>query len=599
MILNQLVRYYEKLSNEVDAFTGKRKVPPYGYSAENISWIFVLSKTGEIVGTKPHMSVDKIPRPLPMEVPRPEKRTSGRKSNFLWDKTSYALGVTPNKDKTLAKEQPISFSKDDFNCFKEYHLGLFKDSEDISIRAFCAFLEKWDPNQFEQLDHYRDILGSNVAFQIDGSQEYLHECQAAQDKWLEVLKSQQSTDDHSICLISGKQTSVARLHPSIKGLQGGQSSGCSIVSFNKNSFTSYGKEQGENSPVSEYAAFAYTTALNYLLNRKNAHCLVVGDITTVFWAEANNTNDQGMLENIFAQSFFPTDDIQETKKVFDILEKISYGRELEECNSGIFNQTRFFVLGLAPNASRIVVRYWMDTTFGQLAKNLYDHWQDLKIEPSAWDNGKEPSVWLLMLQSAVQAKSENISPILAGEMMRAILTGANYPESLLAQLLCRIRTDRDLHRLPLRVAMIKAILQRQYRRGFFYKEIPMSLDLDNTHSAYLLGRLFAVCERIQYVSIGEVNVGVSEQYYASASTLPYSVFPRLLKLINFHLAKIRKEKVGAAVALEKQLREIVEKLPSDGLPKRLGLKEQGLFAIAYYQQREQFFKKSNDFNKAD
>jgi len=53
-----------------------------------------------------------------------------------------------------------------------------------------------------------------------------------------------------------------------------------------------------------------------------------------------------------------------------------------------------------------------------------------------------PSAWWLLIETAAQHKSENIPPLLAGELMRAILNGTRYPRSLVSAILIRIRAEQ-------------------------------------------------------------------------------------------------------------------------------------------------------------
>ena len=217
---------------------------------------------------------------------------------------------------------------------------------------------------------------------------------------------------------------------------------------------------------------------------------------------------------------------------------------------------------------------------------MAQHWQDLALEPCAWKT--PPSIWRLLLQTAVLGKSENISPVLAGEMTRAVICGTPYPLSLLSQLITRIRADGDVN--GLRVAMMKAVLERRFRKGFIEEGVPMSLNNESPNRAYLLGRLFAVLERIQYQALGELNAGIADRYYGSASAVPFSVFPRLLSGAKHHLSCLRKDKAGMAVNLDKDLGEIIAKLP-ETFPRHLSIDEQGRFAIGYYHQKQSYFAK--------
>ena len=354
MILASLARYYRRLAAEIDDM-GNPKVPPYGFSEEKIGWILVLDKEGRLKTVVPNLTADKKPQPKLMSVPRPEKRTSGIKPNFLWDKTAYALGVEANKNKAEAKEKPFTPSEKTFDAFKQYHLDLLQNSDDEGLQALCRFLQNWQPAHFTAENLPTEMLDANIVFSLEKPTALIHKREAAQSLWAGCLKSDEALE--GLCLISGDTAPIARLHPAIKGVFGGQSSGGSIISFNKEAFVSFGKEQGANAPVSEQSAFAYTTALNYLLRRENNHCLTIGDASTVFWAEADDSATAQAAEGFFAQVFTPPDDEQEIAKVFNLLEQIGKGRPLQEIAPELSANTRFYILGLAPNAARISVQF--------------------------------------------------------------------------------------------------------------------------------------------------------------------------------------------------------------------------------------------------
>ncbi|TNH07689.1 type I-C CRISPR-associated protein Cas8c/Csd1 [Testudinibacter sp. TR-2022] len=608
MILTALARYYNRLATETDS-AGNPKVPPYGFSEEKIGYILVLSKEGDLVDVIPHLSSDKKPQPKLMSVPRPAKRTSGVKPNFLWDKSAYVLGVEGNKDKQAAKETPFMPSEKTFAAFKEHHLDCLKDSDDEGLQALRLFLEKWQPENFSQPPCSNDLIDANLVFKLDGKHGYLHQSEAAQALWTAQLIDENA--EQGLCLVSGKQAPLARLHPAIKGVFGGQSSGGSIISFNKESFASFGKEQGANAPVSEASAFAYTTALNYLLRRDNGHCLTIGDASTVFWAEAADKQSAVAAEGFFASVLTPPDDEQESQKIFDVLVQVAKGRPLQEIAPELAADTRFYVLGLAPNAARISVRFWYESTLGELAKNISVYWQDLHIEPCGW-KGKAPSVWRILMETTPKRKgadgrlkkseSKDIPPQLAGEYMRSILTGRKYPQTMLARMIGRIRSDGYI--TGLRVAVIKAVLNRNnlhYREISMEEsklkteiELPVGLNKSETDIPYRLGRLFAVLEIAQASALGNLNATVRDKFYGSASTSPQYVFPRLLDNYNNHIAVLRKGRgaewvkkpKSTALWLEREVGEIMQEFFSGHpFPRHLSLEEQGRFVVGYYHQR--------------
>ncbi len=588
MILQALVRYYQRL---IENRKGADGIAPYGYSPEKISYEILLTPDGRVVTANDiRDTTDKKPRPRVLDVPQPEKRTVGIKPNFLWDKTSYVLGVSATS-KRADKEH---------EAFKDLHEQALTGTDDLGLKAFLAFLQRWTSEQFQVPQFPIDMMDANVVFRLDGEQAYLHERAAAQVARAHLLEGGDDSSGQEmagICLVSGKVSSIARLHPTIKGVNGAQSAGASIVSFNLEAFTSYGKSQGENAPVSEQAAFAYTTALNYLLRRgaHNRQRLQVGDTTVVFWAEAEDTDQAELAEFTLADLLNPpADDSSEAEKVRRILDDLAKGRPLTDVDPRLVPGTRMYVLGLAPNASRLSIRFWQADTLEILAGRVAQHAQDLCIEPVPWRT--EPSVRRLVLatvpnREGAMPKADDAINNLIGETMRAILSGGLYPRSLLANTIMRIRTDGNLS--GMRAAICKGVLAREWRKGIrtSSEEIPVSLDKQSNNPGYLLGRLFATLEYVQRSALGgQVNATIRDRYYGAASATPASIFPVLLRSTQNHLGKLRKERAGQAVNLERDIREIVAELP-ERFPHSLPIDGQGRFAIGYYHQSQTYFTK--------
>lgn len=595
MILSSLNALYYRLLENPEPVSGQARVPPFGYTDENISFCLVLSKTGDLVDIQDVRDTsEKKPKPRRLSVPRPEKRTSGIKPNFLWDKTAYVLGIEGNKDKKAAKETPWVVNAKTNAAFKQVHGHSLEKNDDLGLKALHQFLVSWKPERFSQTPFSPEHVDANIIFKLDGEAGYIHERPAAKQLWLSLIEpvgdEEKKTGNVGTCLVTGQQATLSRLHPAIKGVYGGQSSGGSIVSFNAEAYESFGKIQGDNAPVSEQAAFSYTTSLNYLLRRANNHCLSIGDTSTVFWAQAKDAQQEQEAVSLFASIVNPPTDEGQSNKVKHTLEKIAKGRPFEEVAPEVDPSTRFFVLGLAPNAARLSIRYWMDSTLGELGQHLSAHWQDMQIMPLPWSPEQPPSVWRCLIETAVLRKTENISPQLAGEWLRSILTGHRYPHQLLTQIVQRLRSDGEVN--GHRAALIKAVLHRDHRKGFTKEAIPMSLELENAPLAYRLGCLFAVLEQAQRGALGDVNSSIVDRYYGTASSVPYSVFPRLIAGCQNHLSKIRKDKPGFAVNLDKQLGGVIASLPHS-FPKQLTIEQQGQFAVGYYQQKQSFFTKKD------
>lgn len=599
MILEALAHQYQRLIERDEP-----GLSPYGYSPEKISYAIVLSADGDPVDVQSLLDTSgKKPLPQSMSVPQPKKRASDITPSFLWDKTSYVLGVSASSKR----------SEKEHEAFKAFHAQVLAGDTDPGLMALLKFLSKWTPERFASAPFTADMLDANVIFKLDGERQYLHQRPAAQAVRARLLgpaaEASTSASNTQRCLVSGELADVARLHPPIKGVNGAQSSGASIVSFNLEAFNSYGKSQGDNAPVSEQAAFAYTTVLNHLLRRDphNRQRLSVGDASVVFWAEAQDADQAQSSEDLLAALLSPdskSDEGQETEKIRHAMEVVAKGRPLTDLDPKLDEGTRMFVLGLAPNASRLSIRYWLCDTLGDLVQRLRQHAQDLDLEPSPWKTA--PSVWRLALATAPsrgdppKAKADDVPPLLAGELMRAILTGGRYPQSMLTNVVMRMRSDGDIS--GVRVALCKAVLNRDLRLSHSNvsdKEVPVSLDVHSTNSGYLLGRLFAVLEGAQRLALGsQVNATIRDRYYGSASATPALVFPVLLRNTQNHMSRIRKDKPGAAINIERDIQEVIDKLPGE-FPKHLGMQDQGRFAIGYYHQVQARYHKTDKADKTE
>lgn len=604
MILQRLNDLYYRLAQNPDPDTGLARVPPYGFTDENISYCLVLSKEGGLVDIQDVRDTsEKKPKARRISVPQSFKRPGTiPKAFYLWDKTAYVLGVEGNKDKAAAKETPWVKAEKAHAAFKKLHLDLLDGQHDPGLSALRRFVLDWSPERFAHAPFTAEHLDANVVFKLDGELGFIHESAAAQRLWLSLLKPEASADDEAsnvlgMCLVTGEQGALSRLHPAIKGVYGGQSSGGSIVSFNAEAYESFGKNQGDNAPVSEQAAFAYTTALNFLLRRQHGQCLSVGDTSTVFWAQADDARQEALAVDVFSAMLNPpAEDDGETKQVRLSLGKVAQGRPFQDIAPDVDPNTRFFVLGLAPNAARLSIRYWLDSSMGELGQCLSEHWADMQITPVPWKADHPPSVWRCLIETAPLRKTENIAPQLSGEWLRSVLTGQRYPRQLLTQILQRLRADGDIN--GLRAALIKAVLHRDHRKGFTKEAIPMSLEIEGSPLAYRLGCLFAVLEQAQRGALGDVNASIVDRYYGTASSVPYSVFPRLIAGCQNHLSKIRKDKPGYAVNIDKRLGGIVAGLPAT-FPKQLTIEQQGQFAVGYYHQKQAFFAKKGDASDAE
>lgn len=578
-VLSSLARAYDRLPD----------APPFGFSSEKIGFCISLNEDGSVA----HVidlrdTMGKKPQPRPMLVPQPVKRTAGIAPNTFWDKTSYVLGVTAGEGKRTAAEHA---------AFVEHHEALLAETEDPGLKALLRFLKAWAPEQFTALEWPEEMKDQNVIFALESERlrnVYLHDRPAARTLWSASGKAGEGAGQ--ICLVSGEAGPVARLHPSIKGVWGAQSSGAALVSFNLDAFTSYGHDQGENAPVSEAAAFKYTTALNRFLEKGSGHRLQIGDASTVFWADASDLEAaepqaEDWAERLFAGYFDVDPTAEEADTVKDIgilLGRIRKGEHVRDLEIDLDENIRFFVLGLAPNAARLSVRFYFEDSFGELTRHYQRFISDMRIEPPP--RGGYPPLWRYLYETAVLGKRENVPPNLAGEWMRSILSGGRYPLSLMSAVLTRIRADGEIN--ALRAGMLKAILVRN-----FNWEAPVALDPDFDNRGYLLGRLFAAYENAQTAALGtKVNATIKDKFYGAASAQPRKVFALLDSGSVNHLSKVGKQSPGRRVNLEKLIASIMDRMQPDGdpFPASLSAEEQALFGLGYYHQRNEFFKKSND-----
>lgn len=573
-ILQALDSYYGRM-----AARGEAEAP--GFSREKIGFAVVLSPNGvpvQVIDMR-ELSGRKL-QPVLREVPAAVKRTAGILPNRLWDKTSYTLGRTAGEGRRTAEEHA---------AFKALHRTLLAESEDPGCLALARFLDTWDPAAFDAAPFTPEMLDSNVVFRLEGEHVYLHERPAAR-RLIEAAATGPAAD--AFCLVTGQPTVARRLHPTIKGVEGAQSSGASLVSFNLDAFESYGQAQGANAPTSEAAAFRYGAALNRMLDRGSPNRLrrPIGDATVAFWADISATVNEAAAAA--ADDFFlmlidppPTDDAAEAAKVRDALEKVADGRPIEAVAPAVMRGTRFHVLGLAPNAARLSVRYWLDDDVETFTRRLAAHHADLALEPRPRNWGVPSTNRLLVKTTALQEKYENIPPLLAGEVTRAVLAGTRYPRTWLAAVIMRLRAGDDPS-TGWHAAAIRACLQRDHRLGFERESLPVSLNKDDKSEAYQLGRLFAALETAQRLALGRVNATIRDRYFGAASATPAGVFPLLLRGAQNHIGKLRKERKDGWI--EREIGEIVDRLPAS-LPRSLRLEAQGRFAIGYYHQRQAQF----------
>ena len=574
MILQALTQYYEDLLR-----LGKINRP--GWSKQKVSYSLLLSEEGELLQLL-HLQQEvqrgnkTILGPQEMWVPSPVKRSSGIRPNFLCDTSSYLLGVD-GKGKA-------DRSIDCFAASKALHLQLLKEVDSPVARAIVRFFEHWDPSQAAshpalQEDWEELLKGGNLTFSLDKLFAALDP--AIADAWTRHYEDSSADAEPIRCLVTGQTGTLARLHPSIKGVAGAQSSGASLVSFNAPAFCSFEHEQGANAPVSNYAAFAYTTALNTLLADRN-RVSRVGDTTILCWAAGGESAYQDcFLMSIFNDSYTEND-------ILNTLHHLSKGESIQWDDTRLSPDTRFYVLGLAPNAARLSVRFFWQNSFGALARNLERHYQRLEIIRPSFDKFPTLSIWRLVLETVRKAppggRAPEPHPRLAGDLLLAVLNDTLYPATLLNGVELRIRAERSVSRRQ--AAILKAYYTKyleQFQPDSPMKEaLTVELNEQTNYLPYLLGRLFAVLEGLQQSANPGINTTIKDRYFNSASATPAIVFPQLINLAQKHLNKLDG---GLAVYYDKQITELSSRI-TQTLPTRMSLAEQSAFQLGYYHETQ-------------
>lgn len=599
MILQALTDYYRRKCDDPDP---AQRLPAFGLEQKEIPFILEINAAGELLqlrDTRELQGKKKVAQIF--RVPMGIKKTSGVAANLLWDTLEYVLGVDTKGKPERVAEQHAAFRA---------RIAALPDAarQDAGIQAVLRFLDRVDVPQLERQPAWADALESNavLSFRLQGDMDLVCQRPAVVHAALNA-----TTDDdapQAMCLVTGEQAPVERLHASIKGVWGAQTSGANIVSFNARAFESYGKteRQGENAPVSRAAAFAYTTALNHLLRKDSPQRMQVGDASTVFWAER-----QAPYETIFGDIFQDNPDAS-TDKVEALLNAVHSG------HWGPWDKDlRYHVLGLAPNAARISIRFYHCVTLQALGQRIAQHFDDLALVRGPND-ARYPSLKRLLQTVCLATSSqpfgdiERLPPNLGGAVVDAIFAGekAPYPAMWLNAAIARCRAEQakktqqgtQAQNVPhARAAVIKACLNRQIRNAnqllpahLAEKEFLPMLDRTNTHPGYLLGRLFAVLERLQEEAAGgggKLNSTIRDKYYGAMSSSPSTVFPTLDKLKVAHLKKLPWVK---REWFEKLVGEILADLHD--IPRQLPLPDQGRFALGYYHQRQDFFTKKTDDN---
>lgn len=553
MIFPSLISYYDRLFQQGD-------VPPFGFSVEDIGFAIVINKDGQLVGDPKDLRIKVNANAydfMPSIVPYSNKVNvrSGNAAtvpNFMVDKADYIFGMSGTSGKKIHHES-----------FKSLIEDVCLDSNDIGILAVKAFLNRWKAKDSVDLTFWKEISGTHgkwIAFQLEGEKEFIHEREAVKKAWITYIGKEKY--EKGISFIDGKAQPIQPQYSQFKF-----GSGASLVSFNESAYESYGKKRGANAAISVDEEFKSSTALKYLL-RSKVQRIRIGDATTLFWTERASP-----VESFMGVILNPQEDGADNVLLQKFLKAAKNGTKPEVPDYE--GDVKTYILGLSLNKARLAVRFWHVCSVDQLKNRIGHHFNDLQIERYSEKDIRYPGIWHLLKETARETK--NISPVLGGALMRSILEGVNYPLNLFNGVLNRIRADQRI--TYLRASILKAVLQRNYKM-----EVPMSLDTEKKDIAYLLGRLFAVLEKAQQDAIPGANSTIKDRFYGAASATPASVFPRLLRLAQHHI-----EKAEYGYISDRRIAVIMDDV--EDFPSHLNIKQQGLFAIAYYQQRNELFKK--------
>lgn len=611
MILQALYNYYE-------AMRKAHRIATPGLEVKPIRWVIVIREDGTFVRLKDLKDPsDKKSKGQDYLVPAGLKR-SGKcpPAQPFWDNRKYILGY----EESAEGVSPCTDRLEDFKRLMAEIAELYPDN--ASFKAVCRFYDHYlgaETPLPEEAQTERILASDWMTFQLQGDTELL----ATQDDAYDLAAQAYSTEENlGRCLITGEEKPLAAFHARI--VAPGSQAGATIASFNDPAYLSYGKKQGENAPISKYASFAHTTALNDLLRNEQTR-YTLGDISYVFW---NSDLDDPSINETFRTVTFEgvrNDEAQEqsdpddeqpkrkdkskkkapnpTKDTYKVLEQFKAIRGNHGQGQHWEDERLFYVLGLTAGG-RITIKYWQQGTVSEIFDRVYQHLVDMNIV--SWDgfvdeeNPPLRSLYGIVKSVSTPSKSSTFATNLVQSIVESILSGNPYPMTLQQACVNRITQERTVSEL--RAAILKGCINRKARIYKHLKELDMALDKQNDNIAYLAGRLFAVLEQIQQASLGKgVNATIRDRFYASASTRPNMVMGRLIALSNHHLSKLRKEKPGLAVNLEKLLGEIFTLIPAEAptFPATFSLDEQSLFAVGYYHQKVDTYKKEETTNPTE
>lgn len=538
--------------------------------------------------------------------------------NVVDRKLTPAEALTSKKGKArllLDKpEEVLCFGGDDSRRKHQWFLeklAVYQELEDLSpVLAFYqtnkdngldAALKEYESQAATEDKKKKKQLGGNIGFRVQTEPHRIHEkpevLRAVIDRY-EFQQKEKLASSAKKCSVCGECNYPVEdiPHGMIKKVPDGQSSGCALVSYNENAFESYGLAGNENSSICTNCARTYVEGLNWLLsegkeiivkskkgkekalfrytNRRNFG----SDTAVVFWTR--NNQDLPELDQLEA----PSDD-----DVARMIDSLASGSEKSSC---YLDPERFYSCSLSGAAARIAVRDWIETSLGDFRRAIVCWFKDIAIVRHDYDLKKIVTQYtpLYDLARGCQRKNsdgsydkdDTATARVAATLWKAALQNVPIPLWILTKVLQRCRLDV----ITERAALIKLILNRNKGGGFMVTE---NMAQGDRPVAYVCGQIFAKLESVQYAALGDRNSGIREKYFTYAMTCPAAAFGRLFNLNAKHFTKLKSEKPGLAVTLDKELQALCKDVDIQKFPQIFQLEEQGQFAIGYYHQKQAQF----------
>jgi CRISPR-associated protein Csd1 len=567
------------------AYAEREKLGDADFETVSVRWLIPLDKDGALAGGPIPISEnpgDKKPKPKQMIRPftSPNELNQGTKSHFLCDTLERAtLMLDP---KTEEKSEARRVQHDYFkSLLKEAAAACPNDAP--MLQSLLSFLQNGEALSeiHRQLASLKAKPSDNAIFSVDGFN--LLESESLKNFWRKRrhLTTALGARERRICVATGEFTETLNTTEKIRGVPGGLATGTNLISFDKDSFCSFGLSQAQNAALSAPAELKIRSALNSLIEKSRGQKLVFNNTVSLHWTRrAIHVDPIDLLANADGNA------------VAELLKSFHSGLSPIEVEAN-----DYYAMSLSGNGARIIVRDWLESTVPEIQRHVAEWFQDLGIIAPEGIGVRREFKFYALLFGLVRAELAELPPQIPTQLFHAALAGRSIPmpQSILAVALRRQQLDQENKLNPARLALIKLCLLRprslpcpNHQTNTYV--MTESLNRESHDSAYQCGRLFAVFDRLQYLAQGQVNAGVTERFYASASVTPALVMGRLFRNAQFHLAKAGG---GAAENVRKDFEEITCALGQEFKP-TLTLEEQGRFALGYYHQKAEYRRRSTE-----